>query len=404
VPSIEKIVIAGAGQAGGRAAEALRSAGFRGSITVIGEEKHPPYERPQLSKELLATLDAPVVYLKPAGDWTSVLDVTMVTGAAVVECDAGRQTVATGDGRIFDYDQLLLATGTQPRRIETLDGTGAQVHYLRNIEDAMHLRQSFHRQCRVVIVGGGVIGLEAACAAAKHGCDVTVVENQDRLLARAFPGLVSEVVEARHRNHRVRFIFGVTVKEGTANGVRLTDGTELKADIILVGIGVDPKNAIARDLGLTADAGIEVDAFGRTAVSNVFSAGDVSLQWSKCHDRAIRVETWANAQNQAICVAGNMAGGNREYGDPPWFWSDQYDLNIQVVGDMLNADHVVRGDIGSDRFSVAAMRGSEIVGAISINAAKEMAMFRRLVARQSKINRSDIESPKYDLRQALKTN
>jgi p-cumate 2,3-dioxygenase ferredoxin reductase subunit len=404
VPSIEKIVIAGAGQAGGRAAEALRSAGFRGSITVIGEEKHPPYERPQLSKELLATLDAPVVYLKPAGDWTSVLDVTMVTGAAVVECDAGRQTVATGDGRIFDYDQLLLATGTQPRRIETLDGTGAQVHYLRNIEDAMHLRQSFHRQCRVVIVGGGVIGLEAACAAAKHGCDVTVVENQDRLLARAFPGLVSEVVEARHRNHRVRFIFGVTVKEGTANGVRLTDGTELKADIILVGIGVDPKNAIARDLGLTADAGIEVDAFGRTAVSNVFSAGDVSLQWSKCHDRAIRVETWANAQNQAICVAGNMVGGNREYGDPPWFWSDQYDLNIQVVGDMLNADHVVRGDIGSDRFSVAAVRGSEIVGAISINAAKEMAMFRRLVARQSKINRSDIESPKYDLRQALKTN
>lgn len=404
MPSIEKIVIAGAGQAGGRAAEALRSAGFRGSITVIGEEKHPPYERPQLSKELLATLDAPVVYLKPAGDWTSVLDVTMVTGAAVVECDAGRQTVATGDGRIFDYDQLLLATGTQPRRIETLEGTGAQVHYLRNIEDAMHLRQSFHRQCRVVIVGGGVIGLEAACAAAKHGCDVTVVENQDRLLARAFPGLVSEVVEARHRNHRVRFIFGVTVKEGTANGVRLTDGTELKADIILVGIGVDPKNAIARDLGLTADAGIEVDAFGRTAVSNVFSAGDVSLQWSKCHDRAIRVETWANAQNQAICVAGNMAGGNREYGDPPWFWSDQYDLNIQVVGDMLNADHVVRGDIGSDRFSVAAVRGSEIVGAISINAAKEMAMFRRLVARQSKINRSDIESPKYDLRQALKTN
>jgi p-cumate 2,3-dioxygenase ferredoxin reductase subunit len=404
VPSIEKIVIAGAGQAGGRAAEALRSAGFRGSITVIGEEKHPPYERPQLSKELLATLDAPVVYLKPAGDWTSVLDVTMVTGAAVVECDAGRQTVATGDGRIFDYDQLLLATGTQPRRIETLEGTGAQVHYLRNIEDAVHLRQSFHRQCRVVIVGGGVIGLEAACAAAKHGCDVTVVENQDRLLARAFPGLVSEVVEARHRNHRVRFIFGVTVKEGTANGVRLTDGTELKADIILVGIGVDPKNAIARDLGLTTDAGIEVDAFGRTAVSNVFSAGDVSLQWSKCHDRAIRVETWANAQNQAICVAGNMAGGNREYGDPPWFWSDQYDLNIQVVGDMLNADHVVRGDIGSDRFSVAAVRGSEIVGAISINAAKEMAMFRRLVARQSKINRSDIESPKYDLRQALKTN
>jgi p-cumate 2,3-dioxygenase ferredoxin reductase subunit len=278
------------------------------------------------------------------------------------------------------------------------------VHYLRNIEDALHLRQSFHRRSRVVIIGGGVIGLEAACAAAKLGCEVTVVESQPRLLARAFPGLVSDVVEARHRNHGVRFEFDVTVAEGTADGVRLTNGAELKADIILVGIGVDPASAIARDLGLSADTGIEVDVFGRTGAPNVFSAGDVSLQWSKCHDRAIRVETWANAQNQAICVAGNMIGADREYGDPPWFWSDQYDLNIQVVGDMLNADHIVRGDSSGDRFSVAAMRGNEIVGAISINAARDMAMFRRLVARQSRLNRSDIESTAYDLRQALKIN
>ena len=401
---IEKIVIAGAGQAGGRAAEALRAAGFGGSITVIGEEKHPPYERPQLSKELLATPDAPVAYLKPAGDWASVLDVTMITGAAVVACDPERQTVATDDGKLFGYDRLLLATGTQPRQIKTFGGTDTRVHYLRNVEDAMHLRQSFHRRSRVVIIGGGVIGLEAACAAAKLGCEVTVVESQPRLLARAFPGLVSDVVEARHRNHGVRFEFDVTVAEGTADGVRLTNGAELRADIILVGIGVDPTSAIARDLGLSADTGIEVDALGRTAAPNVFSAGDVSLQWSKCHDRAIRVETWANAQNQAICVAGNMIGADREYGDPPWFWSDQYDLNIQVVGDMLNADHIVRGDSSSDRFSVAAMRGNEIVGAISINAAKDMAMFRRLVARQSRLDRSDIESTAYDLRQALKIN
>jgi len=402
--SVEKIVIAGAGQAGGRAAEALRSAGYRGSITVIGEEKHPPYERPQLSKELLATIDAQVSYIKPAGDWAGVLGVMMITGAVVIACDPERQIVATADGRSFGYDRLLLATGTQPRRLKTLEGTDARVHYLRNIEDAMHLRQSFHRLAHVVIIGGGVIGLEAACAAAKHECDVTVVESEARLLARAFPGMVSEAVEARHRDHGVRFEFGATVAEGTANGVRLTNGTELKADIILVGIGVEPTNAIARDLGLAADRGIEVDAYGRTAVSNVFSAGDVALQWSKCHDRAIRVETWANAQNQAICVAGNMAGANREYSEPPWFWSDQYDLNIQVVGDMLNADHVVRGDSQSDRFSVAAMRGNEIVGAISINAAKDMAIFRRLVARQSRLNRSDIEETAYDLRQALKIN
>ena len=199
-----------------------------------------------------------------------------------------------------------------------------------------------------------------------------------------------------------RFKFGVTVAGGTAGSVRLTDGTELKADIVLVGIGVEPAHAIAHHLGLSAKGGIEVDAFGRTAAPNVYSAGDVALQWSKWHGRAIRVETWANAQNQAICVAGNMAGAEREYSDPPWFWSDQYDLNIQVVGDMLNADHIVRGDSGSNRFSVVAMRGNEIAGAISVNSAKEMAMFRRLVARQSALNRSDIESPAYDLRQTLK--
>ena len=185
VPSIQKIVIAGAGQAGGRAAEALRSAGFRGSITMIGEEKHPPYERPQLSKELLATPDAPVTFLKPASDWTDVLDVSMITGTAVVACDAERQAVATDEGGVFGYDRLLLVTGTQPRRIKALEGSSPRVHYLRSIENSMNLRQSFHRQSRVVIIGGGVIGLEAACAAAKCGCDVTVVENQ---VASCWPG------------------------------------------------------------------------------------------------------------------------------------------------------------------------------------------------------------------------
>src|SRR5438552_16517168 len=171
-----------------------------------------------------------------------MLDVRLITGAAFLACDGVQHSVATGHGEIFGYDRLLLATGTQPRRIKTLEGASAQVHYLRNIEDAIHLRQSFHRQVSVVIIGGGVIGLEAACAAAKHGCDVTVVESEERLLARAFPGLVSEVVEARHRNRGVRFEFGVTVAAGSTNRVRLTNETELKAEIDLVGIGVEPNH------------------------------------------------------------------------------------------------------------------------------------------------------------------
>ena len=191
----------------------------------------------------------------------------------------------------------------------------------------------------------------------------------------------------------------------TANGVRLTNGAELKADVVLVGIGVDPTNAIARDLGLSADAGIEVDALGRTAVPNVFSAGDVALQWSKCHDRVMRVETWANAQNQAISVAGNMLGADREYDDPCWFWSDQYDLNIQVVGDMLNADHIVRGDMPERSF----LRGRDC--AVTKSSARSRSTLPRTWPcsvgwshGRPRLDRSDIELPAFDLRRALKSN
>jgi len=159
---------------------------------------------------------------------------------------------------------------------------------------------------------------------------------------------------------------------------------------------------VADRLGLPSAGGIAVDACGRTAAADVFCAGDAALQWSRCHGRAIRVETWANAQNQAISVAANMIGEAKEYHDPPWFWTDQYELNIQVAGDMLDCDHIVRGDERSGKFSVIAMRGSDVVGALSVNAAKDMAMLRRVIAANAKPARADLESPAYDLRTALK--
>jgi p-cumate 2,3-dioxygenase ferredoxin reductase subunit len=400
----EKIVIVGAGQAGGRAAEALRAGGFRGSLTMVGAERHAPYERPQLSKQLLQEADASLAYIKPAGDWASVLDVDLVTGIEITDGNAGKRVLSDRAGREFAFDRLLIATGTEPRRLAPLDDAGARVHYLRNAEDAMRLRPHLHGRARVVVVGGGVIGLEAASAAAKLGCRVTIVENADRLLARAFPRAVSEAVEARHRRHGVAFCFGVTVEAATPEGVRLTDQRHLPADIILVGVGVAPSSRMAESLGLASAQGIEVDGFGRTANEHVYCAGDVALQWSKWHGRRTRIETWANAQNHSICVARNMIGEMREYADPPWFWSDQYDLNIQVVGDLLEADEVVRGDARGDRFSVAALRDGEMVGAASLNAQKDMAIFRRLVANRTRVDKSDLASPAFDLRRALKNN
>lgn len=396
------IVIAGAGQAGGRAAEALRARGFQGAITMLGAEAHPPYERPQLSKDMLAAADTPVTYIKQAQDWSDVLDVRLETGSPVADCNADRRTVTTADGRVFAFDRLLIATGTRPRRLDRLAGLGPEVQYLRNIEDALRFRKSIRDKSRIVIVGGGVIGLEAACAAAKHGCSTTVIESEPRLLARALPSLVSDIVAARHRSHGVEFIFGTTVNGATPSGVQLGNGAEIPADLVLIGIGVEPVATVAERLGLPVAAGIAVDACGRTAAPNVFCAGDAALQWSRCHGRDIRVETWANAQNQAIAVAGNMLGEQKDYVDPPWFWTDQYDLNIQIAGDMLDSDHVLRGDPASGRFSVIAMRGADLVGALSVNAAKDMAMLRRLLAASKRPARADLESPAFDLRAALK--
>ncbi|MBR1211677.1 FAD-dependent oxidoreductase [Bradyrhizobium sp. JYMT SZCCT0180] len=395
-------MIAGAGQAGGRAAEALRARGFQGAITMLGEEPHPPYERPQLSKAMLHSPGVAVAYIKQTQDWSDVLNVRLETGAAVTDCDADRRTVTTADGRSFAYDRLLIATGTRPRRLAALESPGLEVQYLRNVEDALRFRKSVQHQSRIVIVGGGVIGLEAACAAAKNGCRVTVIESEPRLLARAFPPLVSDLVAAKHRSHGVNFILGATVTGSTPAGVKLSNGEEVEADLVLIGIGVEPVPTVAERLGLPTAGGIAVDACGRTAASGVFCAGDAALQWSRCHGRAIRVETWANAQNQAISVAANMISEAKEYTDPPWFWTDQYDLNIQVAGDMLDSDHIVRGDERSGRYSVIAMRGSEVVGALSVNAAKEMAMLKRVIAANARPSRADLESPAYDLRAALK--
>ncbi|MBR0752057.1 FAD-dependent oxidoreductase [Bradyrhizobium jicamae] len=400
--TINHIVIAGAGQAGARAAEALRARGFKGSITMIGEERHLPYERPQLSKALLRSPDTPLAYIKHANDWNEALDIRIATGSAAIDGDADRRVVSTADGRSFPFDALLLATGTRPRRLPALEGAQLEVQYLRNVEDALRVRRHIQAQSRIVIVGGGVIGLEAACAAANAGCHVTLVENEARLLPRAFPAAISDLVADKHRNHGVTFVFSTTVTGSSSRSVTLSNGAEIAADLVLVGIGVTPSGDLAARLGLPVAEGIAVDACGRTAVPGIFCAGDAALQWSRCHGRAIRVETWANAQNQAISVASNMIGETSDYGDPPWFWTDQYDLNIQVTGDMRDADHIARGDPGSGRFSVIAMRGTELVGALSVNATKDMAMLRRIIATDARPGRADLESPAYDLRTALK--
>ncbi len=394
------IVIAGAGQAGARAAEAMRAAGFTGSITLVGSERHLPYERPQLSKELLLGTQETAGLIKSAEAWAE-RRIDLILDATVIDFDGNARQATLNDGRKLPCNRLLIATGTRPRRLSDIETAPLPVHYLRTIEDARAIKRAIDVKARIAIIGGGVIGLEAAAAAITSGCSVTVIEAAPGLLTRALPKQAGDFLRDRHEARGVVFRIGVTPSGVDAEGVILADGSKVAADIIIVGIGVEPEISLASQLGLDAKDGIKVDCHGQTEIPEVYAAGDVALQFSALHDRWMRIETWANAQDQAVNTARNMVGQERAYVAPPWFWTDQYDINLQVVGDPIVAEPILRGDPATGRFTLISHRGDQIVGAVVINTPRDMAALRRLVASGAHVSRADLENPALDLRRLV---
>ncbi|WP_454631674.1 NAD(P)/FAD-dependent oxidoreductase [Bradyrhizobium cenepequi] len=399
-PSRTRIVIVGAGQAGARAAEALRAAGHRGPITLLGEEDHPPYERPQLSKAMLTNADEEPRFIRNSQDWAAI-DVELSTSTSTVSIDANRRAVGLSDGREISFDRLLLATGTRPRRLRDLENCGLRVCYLRCIDDALELRRNLKPGTKLVLVGGGVIGLEVASAAIARGCEVTVLEKAERLLPQVGSPELSKYLRRLHSDRGVVVCCNATIVGATAKAIRLSDGKIVPADLVVVGVGVEPAADLARELGLTVDQGIRVDCSGMTEIEGIYAAGDVAEQWSDWHGRWMRVENWANAQNQAIATARNMAGQDVSYEAPPWFWSDQFDANIQVIGHPGGADEIVRGNVERGRFTAVSLRDGEVIGAVTVSSPKDMAVLRRLAASRKRVNPSDIANPAFDLKQAL---
>jgi p-cumate 2,3-dioxygenase ferredoxin reductase component len=395
-----RVVIVGAGQAGGRAAEALRAAGHTGSITLIGEETHLPYERPQLSKAILLDDKPNPAFIRTAGDW-SELDITVSTSSRAVTADIGRREIGLEDGQSFAFDQLLLATGTRPRRMPALEAGPLPVCYLRCMDDALALRAALLPGKNIVLVGGGVIGLEVASAAVARGCRVVVLEKAETVLPQIGSPTLSRYAERLHINKGVTIICGALIEGATADGIKLADGRILPADLILVGIGVEATVDLAGQLGLATRHGIKVDAAGATEIEGIHAAGDVAEQWSRCHGRWMRLENWANAQNQAIATARNMAGEPVAYDAPPWFWSDQYDANIQIVGHPGGGHEIVRGDVETGRFTALSVRDGEVVGAVAVNSARDMSILRRLVASRNPVRVDDLENPKFELKRSL---
>jgi p-cumate 2,3-dioxygenase ferredoxin reductase component len=399
-PSKTRVVIVGAGQAGGRAAEALRAAGHVGPIALIGEEAHLPYERPQLSKSILLDSEPNPAFIRTAGDWAE-LDVIVSTSSRVVTADIERREIGLENGRAFAFDRLLLATGTRPRRMPELESGPLPVSYLRCMDDALALRHALRPGTNVVLVGGGVIGLEVASAAVARGCHVVVLEKKATVLPQVGSAALSHYAQQLHAARGVKVICDASIKQATARGIELENGTIVPADIVLVGIGVEASADLGRQLGLSADHGIKVDTSGATTIDGVHAAGDVAEQWSRCHGRWMRLENWANAQNQAIAAAKSIAGEASVYETPPWFWSDQYDANIQIVGHPGGGDEIIRGNVADGRFTTLSIRDNEVVGGVTVNAARDMSVLRRLVASRKTVQRSDLENPNFELKRSL---
>jgi NADPH-dependent 2,4-dienoyl-CoA reductase/sulfur reductase-like enzyme len=378
----------------------LRAAGHTGAITLLGDEPHIPYERPQLSKETLLKPQAPIASIRETSAWREI-GVDLHLGRPVIECDADRRIVGLSDGRELPFDRLLIATGVRARRIETLENRGLPVLYLRTIEDALALRSALQPAARIVIIGGGVIGLETAAAAIAAECAVTIVEAAPTLLARALPKTVSDYLLRRHSASGVSFHFSSQVDAIDGRDVLLSDRTRLAADLVVIGIGALPNFGIAEKLGICGPEGIRVDGFGRTQAPGVFAAGDVTSQWDQRRQRWRRVETWANAQNQAIAVARSMAAPGAAYCEPVWFWSDQYDFNIQVVGELGEADLICRGDPESGKFTLISCEDGVVRGATTVNRRPDMAALRKLVATGKTVDRSKLQDQSIDLRKIV---
>lgn len=399
-------VIIGAGQAGAQAVQSLRSEGFTGSITMIGDEAHAPYQRPPLSKAyLMGKLERARLFLKPDSFYREA-GCELIVNASATAIDRAAKTVSLNDGRTLSYDKLLIATGTRVRPIRCPDADLKGIFYLRSIADVDALQAVYQPGKKLVVIGGGFIGLEVAAVAAKHGLDVTVFEALERVMARAVSKPISDFFEAEHRKAGVKLLVNTGVEgfegEGTVSGVRAA-GQLYPADIVLVGIGVLPNVEIAQAAGLECKGGIVVDKNCTTNDPDIFAAGDCT--WHESREGVWhRLESVQNAIDQAKHAAAAMVGKPKAYNEVPWFWSDQYDLKLQIAG-IARADdtRVLRGDPASRKFAVFHLRDGAVAAVESVNAPVEYMTGRKLIAEGTHVpadRLADLSIPMKNIQQA----
>ena len=396
------VVITGASHAGVQAAASLRQAGWQEPIVLLSAETDHPYHRPPLSKAYLSGDKDEAQLLLRAPAFYEDQGIELRLGEPALSVDAAARSVVTPTGRL-GYDKLVLATGSKARTLSLPGADAAGIFTLRSMADARALRAAMLEAGNVVVIGGGFIGLEFASTAIKHGKAVTVLEAQPRLLTRSLPSVVGDFIRDYHLGKGVVFRFGDTVEgfdvvDGRVAGVRLKDGVRLPADLVLVGVGGAAEMAFARDLGLdVAAGGIAVDAHGATSVPDVYAIGDVAGFHNAYSSAPMRLESVQNAVDQARAAAARITGGDSPLVAVPWFWTDQYDLKVQMAGlARPGTASVVRGDPSSGAFSVLEMDGNRLVAAYTVNRAADHMAARKLIGERRELDPSkiaDVDTP-----------
>ncbi len=386
----ETYVVIGAGHGAGQAAVTLRAKGFQGRIILIGEESYAPYQRPALSKAFLSgDLALERLYFKPP-EYYAKNDIDLILDTVVTRLDREKKTIALSDGRVIGYDKALLATGSRVRKIPLPGVDLPGVFYLRTIADVEGIRASCAKGAKIVIVGGGYIGLEVAASTRKLGLDVTVLETESRVMARAVGKPVSDFFEALHAEEGVTIKTGQAVKalEGKSKLERVVcaDGSVWQADIAVIGVGIVPNQELAEEAGLPVDNGIVVDAACRTTDPSVFAAGDCTNHPNDIFERRLRLESVHNALEQAKTAAAAMCGIVNDYNQVPWFWSDQYNVKLQIAGLSQGYDQIVlRGDPSQRKFAAFYLKQGMLIAVDAINAVPEYMASRKLIAAHARI-------------------
>ncbi len=403
----ERIVIVGAGQAASQAVDTLRKQGFGGSLTLVGDEPVAPYQRPPLSKKYLAGLLAADRLTIRHDAFYADHQVDTRWGRAAVKLDPARQLVELDEGEALPYDALLLTTGSRPRRLSLPGAELDGIHYVRNVADVDRIRAELAATRRAVVIGGGYIGLEVTATLRDLGIDVTVLEMADRVMNRVVCETVSRFYEQQHRKRGVELLLGTGLAELLGDGdklraVRCVDGREIECDLVIVGIGVLPNDELASAAGLKCNNGILIDEFCRTSEPAIFAAGDCTQQVNRHFGVSVRLESVDNAFEQANTAALNMVGVMTVHDKVPWFWSDQYDLKMIIVGLSQGHDELVlRGTPDNHSFSVCYLKEGELIAIETVNQAKDQMAARKLIAAHARPNRAKLADLNVALRDTV---